>query len=58
MPGEGLLVEKRICSAVKELQPDPDFKLSQQSELQFPEESGQQHFQHSEAGLRCYSRGR
>ena len=32
---------KRICSAVDELQTDPDFQVSQQSELQFPDDSGQ-----------------
>lgn len=32
---------KRICSAVDELQTDPDFQVSQQSELQFPEDPGQ-----------------
>ena len=31
---------KRICSIVDELPSDLDFELSQQSELQFPEESG------------------
>lgn len=41
---------KRICSAVSELPPDPDFQVSQQSELQFPEDSGQLS-QQSEASM-------